>query len=203
MRNGILVIASGPAGTGKGTVVKEICETKDDVSVSVSMTTRQPREGDVDGVNYYFTTRDDFQQRIKNGEFLEYNIFKGNNEYYGTLKCEVERLLDEGKDVILEIDVNGAMNVKKLFPNSVTVMILPPDLETLEARLRGRDSEKEHEILERLATAKLELQLLPEYDYAVVNEEGKAKECAETVYSIIRAERRKTIYTKSFLKNLK
>lgn len=198
MRQGILFVISGPAGTGKGTIVEKLRENHKDISVSVSMTTRKPRETDVEGVTYYFTTRDDFERRIDEGEFLEYNIFDGNGEYYGTPKFSAEKTLSEGKDIVLEIDVNGARNVKKLMPNAVAIMLTPPDPETLELRLRGRASEPEEEILTRLNTAKKEMKLISEYDYAVVNEQGKIDECVDTIYSIIRAERQKTIYTKSF-----
>ena len=201
MRQGILFVISGPAGSGKGTVVQALRESHDDLNLSVSMTTRSPRETDIDGVTYYFTTREDFENRIKNGEFLEYNIFSGNNQYYGTPKFSVEKSLAEGKDIILEIEVNGAMNVKKVFPSAVTIMLTPPDAKTLNARLRGRGTEKEEEILNRLETAKKEIQLLPQYDYSVINEDGKVSECAELIYSIIRAERQKTIYTKSIIEN--
>ena len=185
MRQGILFVISGPAGSGKGTVVESLCKNHSDVGLSVSMTTRQPRSMDVDGVTYYFTTREDFENRIKNGEFLEYNIFSGNNQYYGTPKFSVEKSLSEGKDIILEIEVNGAMNVKKVFPSAVTIMLTPPDAKTLNARLRGRGTEKEEEILNRLETAKKEIKLLPQYDYSVVNEDGKIEDCAELIYSII------------------
>ena len=201
MRQGILFVISGPAGSGKGTVVQALRESHNDLNLSVSMTTRSPRETDIDGVTYYFTTREDFENRIKNGEFLEYNIFSGNNQYYGTPKFSVEKSLAEGKDIILEIEVNGAMNVKKVFPSAVTIMLTPPDAKTLNARLRGRGTEKEEEILNRLETAKKEIQLLPQYDYSVINEDGKVSECAELIYSIIKAERQKTIYTKSIIEN--
>lgn len=201
MRQGILFVVSGPAGSGKGTVVEALCKAHSDIGLSVSMTTRQPRATDAEGVTYYFTTRDDFENRIKNGEFLEYNIFDGNNEYYGTPKFSVEKSLSEGKDIILEIEVNGAMNVKKQFPNAVAIMLTPPNGEILKSRLRGRGSEDEHEIAERLETAKKELALFPKYDYLVVNEEGKVDECAELIYSIIRAERQRIIYTKPIIDN--
>ena len=203
MRKGILFVISGPAGSGKGTVVNELCGTHNDIGLSISMTSRKPRETDVDGVNYYFTTREDFEKRIENGEFLEYNIFKGNNEYYGTPKFSVEQSLNQGKDIILEIEVNGAMNVKKMFPSAVAIMLTPPDAETLKARLIGRGTESEQEILNRLETAKNELALLPKYDYLVVNEDGKVHECAELIYSIINAERHKVVNAKSIIDNFK
>lgn len=201
MRQGILFVISGPAGSGKGTVVKMLCDNHSDVGLSVSMTTRKPREMDIEGVTYYFTTREDFEKRIENGEFIEYNVFSGNNQYYGTPKFSVEKSLSEGKDIILEIEVNGGMKVKEQFPNAVMIMLTPPDIETLNKRLRGRGTEEESEILERLETAKREISLLPEYDYSVVNEDGKIDECAELIYTIIKAERQRTIYTKSIIKN--
>lgn len=201
MRQGILFVISGPAGSGKGTVVKMLCDNHSDVGLSVSMTTRKPREMDIEGVTYYFTTREDFEKRIENGEFIEYNVFSGNNQYYGTPKFSVEKSLSEGKDIILEIEVNGGMKVKEQFPNAVMIMLTPPDIETLNKRLRGRGTEEESEILERLETAKREISLLPEYDYSVVNEDGKIDECAELLYTIIKAERQRTIYTKSIIKN--
>ncbi len=203
MRKGILFVISGPAGSGKGTVVQSLLKANSDLSLSVSMTTRQPRESDVEGITYFFTTREDFEKRIENGEFLEYNLFSGNNQYYGTPKFAVEMMLDEGKDVILEIDVNGAMNVKKMFPNAVTIMLTPPNSEILSARLTNRGSENIDEIKSRLETAKQEIKLLPKYDYSVINEEGKIDECADLIYSIIRAERQKTAYTKSIMECFK
>lgn len=199
MRKGILFVISGPAGSGKGTVVQSLLDNHKDLSVSVSTTTRQPRETDVEGVTYNFVSWDEFERKIANGDFLEYNIFDGNGQYYGTPKSSVEKALELGKDIVLEIDVNGAMNVKKLFPNAVTIMLTPPNAELLIKRIIGRGSEKPHEINTRLETAKKEILLLPSYDYSVVNEEGKVEECAELIYSIVKSERQRTIYTKSIM----
>lgn len=199
MKQGILVIISGPAGSGKGTVVGKLLEAHPELTLSISATTRQPRPQDEHGVTYYFISKEEFEQRIKDGQMLEYNHFAGNGNYYGTPKKEVEQALNSGKDVILEIDVNGAMQVKSLMPNAVTIMLTPPDGKTLRARLEGRGTETWEEINKRLETAKSEVLRISEYDYSVINADGKADECAETIYSIIVAEHQKTKYTKSIM----
>lgn len=199
MRKGILFVVSGPAGSGKGTVVKQIVNEHSDVKLSVSATTRLPREGEEHGVSYYFISKEEFENRIAGNEMLEYNHFTGNGNYYGTPKKEVEEALNQGKDIILEIDVNGAMNVKKIFPESVTIMLTPPNKEELERRLVSRNTESDEEIKRRLETAKTEIEYLPKYDYSVINETGKSDECADLIYSIIKAERQKTAYTKSII----
>ena len=199
MRKGILFVVSGPAGSGKGTVVKQIVNEHSDVKLSVSATTRLPREGEEHGVSYYFISKEEFENRIARSEMLEYNHFTGNGNYYGTPKKEVEEALNQGKDIILEIDVNGAMNVKKIFPESVTIMLTPPNKEELERRLVSRNTESNEEIQKRLETAKTEIEYLPKYDYSVINETGKSDECADLIYSIIKAERQKTAYTKSII----
>lgn len=198
MKKGILFVVSGPAGSGKGTVVSELVSAHEDVSLSVSATTREPRPTDVDGVQYHFITEDEFEKKISNGEMLEYTLYC--DHHYGTLLKEVTDALDNGKDIILEIEVDGAMQVKNKIENAVTIMLTPPDGETLERRLRSRGTESDENIEKRLRRAKEEITLMPEYDYSVVNEDGGAKECAELIYSIIRAERAKTKYTQSIIK---
>lgn len=197
MRNGILFIISGPAGSGKGTVVKEIINNHKDIALSVSATTRNPRPGEEHGVHYYFITKPEFEGRIERGEILEYTTYCDN--YYGTPLKEVKRALNRGQDIILEIEVDGAMQVKKKVRNSVAIMLTPPDGETLERRLRNRGTETEDVIKWRLARAKEEILLLPKYDYSVVNEDGKISECAELIYDIIKAEHQKTKNTKKEL----
>jgi guanylate kinase len=197
MRKGILFIISGPAGSGKGTVVKEIINNHKDIALSVSATTRNPRPGEEHGVHYYFITKPEFEERIERGEILEYTTYCDN--YYGTPLKEVKRALNRGQDIILEIEVDGAMQVKKKVRNSVAIMLTPPDGETLERRLRNRGTETEDVIKWRLARAKEEILLLPKYDYSVVNEDGKISECASLIYDIIKAEHQKTKNTKKEL----
>lgn len=198
MNKGILLIVSGPAGSGKGTVVNELVSSHENIALSVSATTRQPRPGEKNGVHYHFITREEFEKRISNGEILEYTTYCDN--YYGTPLKEVNEALDSGKDIILEIEVDGAMQVKKKLPEAITVMLTPPDKEILEARLRARGTETDEVILWRLARAKEEIALMPDYDYSVVNEDGKIKECADLIYSILVAEHAKTKRTKEIIK---
>ena len=197
MKKGILFIISGPAGSGKGTVVKEIINNHKDIALSVSATTRKPRPGETHGVHYYFITKEEFEGRIERGEILEYTTYCDN--YYGTPLKEVKRALNKGQDIILEIEVDGAMQVKKKVRNSVAIMLTPPDGETLERRLRNRGTETDEVIKWRLARAKEEILLLPKYDYSVVNEDGKISECASLIYDIIKAEHQKTKNTKKEL----
>lgn len=185
---GLLVVISGPAGSGKGTVNKILLERPDFV-FSVSATTRAPRPGEVDGVNYHYISVEEFERRIAADELLEYTKYCGN--YYGTLKRETEAVLESGKNLILEIEVEGAMNVKRLCPESaVLIMLLPPSYSVQEQRLRGRATETEEVILKRLERAKEELEFLPQYDYVVYNYDGRIEECAEEIRSIVCAEKR-------------
>lgn len=168
MNNAILIILSGPSGSGKGTILDKAKEKLDFV-YSVSATTRKPRDGEVDGVNYYFLTKDDFEQRIKNGELLEYTNYCGN--YYGTLLSQVQDNLDDNKDVLLEIEVEGAINAKKAFPDALMVFILPPSMEILEKRLRSRNTEDEEAVTKRIEQAKNEINCANLYDYRIVNDD--------------------------------
>lgn len=187
MRKGLIFVISGPAGSGKGTVVKLLREMIPDLGFSVSATTRAPRPGEVDGVNYYFMDRERFKSLLEDGMILEHTEYCGN--FYGTLKSEAERVLSEGRDIILEIEVEGALQVKRLMPDEcVTVMLIAPDRVELERRLRGRGTESDEVIKSRLERAVTEVGLAENYDYVVVNETDHSDECAEQIKSIITAE---------------
>ena len=167
-KRGVLFVFSGPSGVGKGTLKAKLFEEfADQITYSVSATTRGPREGEVDGKDYFFISRQEFERRVKNNEFLEHAEFAGN--CYGTPRAYVEKLLDSGMNVVLEIDVQGALQVMKSMPECVSVFILPPSFEELEHRLRGRGTETEEKVRERLETAKRELPYAPQYDYQIVN----------------------------------
>ena len=167
-KRGVLFVFSGPSGVGKGTLKAKLFEEfADRIAYSVSAPTRGPREGEVDGKDYFFISRQEFERRVKNNEFLEHAEFAGN--CYGTPRAYVEKLLDSGMNVVLEIDVQGALQVMKSMPECVSVFILPPSFEELEHRLRGRGTETEEKVRERLETAKRELPYAPQYDYQIVN----------------------------------
>ncbi|MBQ2308163.1 MAG: guanylate kinase [Clostridia bacterium] len=183
---GIMLVVSGPAGSGKGTVNAMLLK-RDDFAFSVSATTRAARPGEVDGVNYHFITRESFLERIDSGDMLEYTEYCGN--FYGTPLKEAEEVLRSGKNLILEIEVEGAMNVKRKYPDAVLVLLLPPSYSVQEARLRGRGTETEEKILLRLARAKEEVALADCYDYVVYNYDNRADEAAAHILSIVDAEK--------------
>lgn len=179
MKKGTLFIISGPSGVGKGTIRQKVMEEKDlNLVYSVSMTTRQMRPGEKDGVDYYFVSDETFLENLKKGNFLEYNLFVGHS--YGTPKDKVDALLQEGKNVLLEIDVNGARQVMEKEKDVVSIFVLPPSFEELERRIRGRMTEKEKDIEGRLERAKKEMALKDKYTYCVVNDslDRAAKEVA-------------------------
>lgn len=165
---GKLFIISGSSGVGKGTLIKEFLNKAKDISLSVSSTTRNPRPGEIHGVNYFYTTQEDFEQDIENGAFLEWAEFGGNR--YGTNKNRVQEMLNSGKNVLLEIEVQGAKQVKEKMPKAVTIFILPPSKEELENRLRGRNTETEEAIQRRMKSIEFETQESVNYDYKIVND---------------------------------
>ncbi|HGD6791796.1 TPA: guanylate kinase [Streptococcus agalactiae] len=182
---GLLIVFSGPSGVGKGTVRQEIFSTPDHkFDYSVSMTTRPQRPGEVDGVDYFFRAREEFEALIKEGQMLEYAEYVGN--YYGTPLSYVNETLDKGIDVFLEIEVQGALQVKSKVPDGVFIFLTPPDLEELEERLVGRGTDSPEVIAQRIERAKEEIALMREYDYAVVNDQVSL--AAERVKRVIEAE---------------
>ncbi len=181
---GLLIVISGPSGAGKGTICSELRKEMPNLVYSVSMTTRDPRVGEKEGINYFFRTKEQFEELLAQGDFLEYA--KVYDNYYGTPKAHVMDLLDEGKHVILEIDIQGAMQVKDAFSDGVFIYIVPPSLSVLSNRLNGRGTDAQDVINKRLSLASSELALAHRYDYIVVND--ILDEAVEKVASILRAE---------------
>lgn len=188
---GKLFVFSGPSGAGKGTICKKLLEENKELALSISMTTRAPREGEVEGVSYYFTDKEAFKKRIEAGELLEHAEVYGN--YYGTPKGPVIEKLEKGIDVILEIDMQGALKVKENYPDGVFVFILPPSMSELRKRLTGRGTETEEAIELRLGETLKELSYIEKYDYCVVN--GELDEAVARVKSIVVAEHSKVAFT--------
>lgn len=186
MSRGLLIVVSGPAGSGKGTVNSQLIATGDFV-FSVSATTRAPRPGEVNGVNYHFIDREEFERRIDENGFLEYTTYCDN--FYGTPLKEALAVLENGKNLILEIECDGAKNVKKIFPEAVLIMLIPPTFAIQEERLRGRGTETEEVIQKRLEKAKREIEQIDAYDYIVYNYNGGSAVAADDIKAIVRAEK--------------
>lgn len=183
-QKGILFILSGPSGVGKGTVRKALFEQSTDLRYSISMTTRDPREGEVDGVDYFFKSRDDFEKLISEGQLIEHAEYVGN--YYGTPRQYVEETLERGNDVFLEIEVQGALKVRENFPQGVFVFLIPPSLEELKDRIVNRGTETEDKVKNRLLAAREEIEMMDAYDYVVVND--KIDNAVTKIQSIVASE---------------
>lgn len=197
-KRGLLIVVSGPSGAGKGTVLAHTIANYPTLRYSVSVTTRKPRAGEKEGVNYYFKTLEEFEELLSTGEFLEYQ--KVYDNYYGTPFSKVRQQLNEGYDVVLEIDVKGALEVKNKYPDAVMIFISPAKRETIEERLRGRSTESEEQLKIRTASAIEEIKQAVFYDYIVVNED--ALKGAQDIIAIIEAEKCKVKNNKKFIDNL-
>lgn len=185
LQKGLLIIISGPSGAGKGTLCRALISKNDRLKLSVSCTTRQPRNMEKEGVNYFFVTVDKFNEMVKSGDLLEYAEVYGN--YYGTPRSFVDKNLNEGYDVILEIDIQGALKVKEKYPEGVFVFILPPSMEELKNRIKKRGSETEESLLKRFKSAFQEINYISKYNYVIIND--VVENAVEKIESIITAEK--------------
>jgi guanylate kinase len=199
MSSGLLVVISGPSGSGKGTICKRLIDEIENINVSVSATTRKPRIGEIEGKNYFFIDEDEFVKKINNDDFLEYALVYGN--YYGTPKKTVLKQLEDGKDIILEIDIQGALKVKENYPKGVFIFILPPSLEELKNRIEGRGTDSKEVIHRRLKCAYDELNYAFQYDYVVLNDEVDS--AVEKIKEIISAEKNKSVRNQALIKKIK
>lgn len=193
--SGVLIILSGPSGSGKDTVLNKLTENRDDIKISISMTTRQKRNDEIDGLNYYFVSREYFEKKIADNNMLEYAEYADN--LYGTPKAPVDEMLRNGKAVILKIEVQGAEKIRKIYPEVISIFLMPPSIRVLEERLRGRNSEDEETLNHRLVIAREEIRRAPEYDYIVIND--TVENAVAGIETIINAERQKTFRSKKII----
>ena len=199
-KKGVLVVFSGFSGSGKGTIMKKLIEKYSDTyALSVSATTRSPREGERDGIEYFFKDVVEFERLIDDGQMLEYANYAGN--YYGTPKAYVEQKLNEGYDVILEIETQGALKVKKEYPDTLLMFVTPPTADILYDRLKGRGTETDDVIAKRMAQAKVEAEVIDRYDYLVINDD--IDECVEHVHEIIKNTHDRTVFRAETIEALK
>lgn len=198
-KKGILIVVSGFSGAGKGTIMKELLKRYDNYALSISATTRQPREGETDGREYFFKTADEFEKMIAKDELIEYARYVEN--YYGTPRAYVEEQLENGKDVILEIEIQGALKVKEKLPDTLLLFVTPPSAAELEHRLVGRGTETREVIASRMHRAKEEALGMDRYDYLVVNDD--LNQCVEEVHEIIQSEHRRSYRNKEFIEYMK
>lgn len=196
---GILIVVSGFSGAGKGTLMKKLLSTYDNYALSVSMTTRLPREGEREGIEYFFIGREQFEEKISQNGLIEYADYCGN--YYGTPRAYVEEQLAAGKNVVLEIEIQGALKVKEQFPESLLVFVTPPSADELQHRLKGRGTEDDEVIARRLARAYEESEGMDAYDYIVVNDDLDA--CVEEIHHLVDAARRVPVRRSAFIKEIR
>ena len=198
-QRGILIVLSGFSGAGKGTLVKALLKKYNDYALSISMTTRAPREGERDGVEYFFSTREKFEETIVNNGLIEYALYCGN--YYGTPRAYVEEQMAAGKNVILEIEIQGALKIKEKFLESLLIFVTPPSADELKRRLEGRGTESAEVIAQRLARATEESEGIEAYDYIVVNDDLDT--CVDEVHRLVEAARRAPVRCQEFIKEIR
>lgn len=199
MRKGILIVVSGFSGVGKGTLMKQLVHSYDNYALSVSMTTRKPRPGESDGKEYFFVSKESFEKKIEENGLIEYANYCGN--YYGTPKEYVEKQLEKGKDVILEIEIQGALKVKKRFPTALLLFVMPPSAQELKRRLEGRGTETSEVIAKRLERATEEAEGIENYDFIVIND--KLEECVKEMHGLILAAHETPGRNQEFIDNMR